>query len=117
MLMLSSSTKLVGRSFTCLRKTARGIRGPSVARAKMTTVSVSVTLERKAASNSTVAPAAAGEAGRAAAATGAVVATGAVCAVAGWPARVFASPMLFWVEWAMSGTNKRILFHYVTTPP
>src|SRR6266849_4488329 len=42
--MLSSSVNSFGRSFAAMRSTARGTRGPSTARAKMNTVSVSATL-------------------------------------------------------------------------
>ena len=46
MAMLSSSTKSTGRSLTCLRTMASGMREPSAGRAKMNTASVGATAAR-----------------------------------------------------------------------
>ena len=52
--MESSSVNSAGRSFTCLRRIASGMRGPAAARAKMNTVSSGEALARSDAASSTL---------------------------------------------------------------
>ncbi|MNC92033.1 hypothetical protein D3C83_83880 [compost metagenome] len=52
--MVSSSANVTGRSRTCRRRMASGIRGPSAARAKMNTVSCGATLPASSLASTTV---------------------------------------------------------------